>query len=150
MRDTSRFKPYNTKAISQSIKKVLSECDIDHLTDAAYKFVTLYHSFIAHYNLHGFRATYEDDVHLFCCGLLYGEGLTTGNELNHQRYITDPWFKNEYGADYCKSISETMETICSLAKQHLASTSEVTRLRQRKEELGLAQAIANKYGKKVT
>lgn len=45
--------------IVRSVKSVFAHDDIGKLTKPAYKFLYLSYSFIAHYNLHGFRFQYQ-------------------------------------------------------------------------------------------
>lgn len=46
--------------IVSSLRNVFKTGDIEKLTNSAYKFVMLSSGFIAHYNLHGFRAEYSN------------------------------------------------------------------------------------------
>lgn len=46
--------------VESSVKHVLDSRDIKFLTAAAYEFITAHMGFIAHYDLHGFRAHYAD------------------------------------------------------------------------------------------
>lgn len=48
------------KSIVNSVNKVLKTRNIEHLTKAAYKFVMLSPGFIAHYDIHGFKAAYSN------------------------------------------------------------------------------------------
>ena len=48
------------KMIANNIRKVIATANIDHLTKQSYNFLYLSSGFIAHYNLYGFRAEYEN------------------------------------------------------------------------------------------
>lgn len=54
--------PLNTKEQATLVKNIVASCkDITKLSKKAYQFVSNASGFIAHYDHHGFIATYEDE-----------------------------------------------------------------------------------------
>jgi hypothetical protein len=95
--------PRQTDLIVSSIRKVFETNDINHLTKSAYDFLHLSSGFIAHYNLHGFRAEY-DNVSLLKNRLAANYG---SNQWNNFR----PG-ENDY--DYMMQKKEIYNRICAL------------------------------------
>jgi len=48
-----------TIAVIRNFKEVIESRDIDRMNKELYHFLTLYCGFIAHYDIHGFKATYK-------------------------------------------------------------------------------------------
>ena len=55
------MKPYTEKEMQTTIKAIVTACkDISKLKDKAYKYIILMSGFIAHYDIEGFKITYEN------------------------------------------------------------------------------------------
>jgi hypothetical protein len=70
-----------TLPVIRNFRKVIEARDMSHMNKELYSFLNLYCGFIAHYNIHGFRATYAapgdfadvfirhfDEDHRYFCG----------------------------------------------------------------------------------
>lgn len=114
------WKPYNSKAIISNVNLVFKTKDINKLNGPAYKFISLYHGFIAHYNLYGFRDTYDGKLTAFAKGLLSSE---MNRDLSYnEHYATRRaagGYDDQGGALYQKSVVLTMRGIMNLAKKYL-------------------------------
>ena len=108
----------NQKFIISNVKSVFKHRDIDKLSKASYQFIITYMGFIAHYDLGGFQAIYQNlDV--------FAERLQTSEyscdldyNLHHaKRYITDTYFAKDYGKEYIESVSETIKGIVEISRQ---------------------------------
>ena len=114
MRD--KFKPYNVKALTDNYKRILRHKDINKLNKPLYNFIILYCSFIAHYDLHGFRSTYEQPQDF------YSFVKRISEVFDIDRYIRDDYFIKEYGEEYCNSQVETLNNLVELSKQFIEET----------------------------
>lgn len=139
MRDTSKFKPYNVKAITTSFRRVFEGCNIEDLSKEAYIFCTLYLGFIAHYDHSGFKATYEHDLVTFC-----KEVGSKNSEETIARYQTKR-FIDEYGKPYCDSIKEIGDVAITLARKCYPTIKEVEFHRERGEAAELVSQLKKKY-----
>lgn len=92
-----------TDLIVSSVRKVFETNDINHLTNSAYKFVSLSSGFIAHFNLYGFRDAYANV-----------------NRLKHQlaqNYNSNQWNNFRAGErdyEYMMQKKEIYNRICAL------------------------------------
>jgi len=118
------FPEAKARGIIRSVEAVFRTGDIDRLTKAAYEFIILHHGFIAHYNIGGFKATYDGRIDEFAKNLIYGEGgihayHEKGNFNEAYRQEHDSNFNEWYGAEYCKATGRTMLAICEASEKHL-------------------------------
>jgi hypothetical protein len=117
-RDRNNWPPYNVKAIVDNVKLVFRTHNMNKLNGPAYRFITLYHGFIAHYNLHGFRSNYEGMLRLFAKNLLTGEGFGYNNYHAADQHERGNW-ADQGGMLYQKSVALTMRGILDAAKVYL-------------------------------
>ena len=113
------FPESKIRSITRSVKSVLESHDMWKLTKVAYEFIILKHGFIAHYDLGGFCATYENDIDGFANNLLHGEGYGYDNLREADRQENDAQFNEWYGAEYCKGSGRTMREICTIAERFI-------------------------------
>lgn len=123
-----QFTPYRTQAILKSLKQVFEGADMRYLTNDAYKFIINYCGFIAHYSLHGFRAYYGEKLDELV------EQISTCNNDHREfdRYTRDKWFTQQYGEEYCKSITETGNQLVTLSMQYCEKLRTVQYARRRR------------------
>ena len=95
--------PRQADLIVSSIRKVFQTGDINHLSKSAYNFISLSSGFIAHYNLHGFRAEYAN-VSL----------LKNSLAANYGYNQWDNFHPGENGYDYMMQKKEIYNRICEL------------------------------------
>lgn len=120
-RDRNNWPPYNVKAIISNVKLVFKVHDINKLNGPAYHFITLYHGFIAHYDLYGFRQAYSGSLRVFARNLLTSEGYSDDphyNDMNADKHERG-WWKDQGGMLYQKSVADTMRGIIAVAKAYL-------------------------------
>ena len=93
--------------IVSSVRKVMQTGDIDNLTKQAYDFIMLGSGFIAHFNLHGFRAEYSNVEDL------------RNALLANQRYNQWSNFRpGERDYEYYMQKKEIYNQICQVCKTH--------------------------------
>jgi hypothetical protein len=117
--EAGNWAPYNTKSIVDNVKLVFKTGDINKLNGTAYKFITLHMGFIAHYDLYGFRDSYQDLNQL-------AKTLQTSeysDNSNHNlewanKCEADGDFSKWYGAAYNKSVANTIRGIVAAAREH--------------------------------
>jgi len=119
--EKGKWPPYNVRAIVNNVALVFKNRDISKLNNTAYKFISLHMGFIAHYDLYGFRSTYED-LEEFARNLQTSEGYGSGDyDYNLQqadRQETDRQFNEWYGPAYNKSIAETIRGVVAVARKY--------------------------------
>jgi len=118
------FPEAKARGIIKSVEAIFRTGNINRLTQEAYKFITLHHGFIAHYDIGGFRAVYDGIINEFAKNLIYGEGgihsyHDRGNFDEACRQEQDKDFNEWYGTEYCKATGRTMLAICEIAEKHL-------------------------------
>jgi len=124
--EPGKWMPLNSRAIIASVRRVFEEEDMALLTDQAYKHIPLHMGFIAHFNLHGFKAYYAGNLQDFARGLIQGEfcnrtevSYQQMNEVSARRFADDPQFLRDYGPTYCQSVCDASLGIIKLAKEYL-------------------------------
>jgi len=145
--EKGNWPPYNVKAITNNINLVFKSCDITKLDNIAYTFIVDQMSFIAHYDLYGFRDFYKD-LRLFAHKLQASEYSTDINYTLHKanRQKTDSDFSKWYGSLYNESIAETIYNIIDLAREHEPVIKKWFDKKQKDNELAKAKLLAKKYG----
>ena len=94
--------------IYRSFTRIFKHGDMKNLTKNAYNFIMLSSGFIAHYNIHGFRETYEDVGHF------------ASKILSNQQYNQwDNFRPGERDYEYNMQKKFIYNDICNLAKQYL-------------------------------
>jgi hypothetical protein len=136
---SKNWKPYNVKAICNSIEKCLKECSMDHFTKQAYDFVYLLSGFIAHYNHQGFCDQYNDNMTQFV------EDLKNSHSVMNPEHYMQSCFVNDYGWDYCVSERDICVRIGELVKQYDESVEATQARKDYNEEVRNAMTIAKKY-----
>lgn len=110
----TKFKPVETDSILANLREILSIEDSTLMTKETYNFLYLMSGFIAHYNLYGFIAYYQDTAKLL-------RDLGNSTDIKDpKRIIRDPFFIKAYGEAYCKSIVETFIGIKRLVEDYNA------------------------------
>lgn len=96
----------NVDGIEKSVKTVIKSGSMDKLTKDAYQFINGLSGFIAHYDIHGFKAYYQDDI-----GSFYNDLRRSADLRDFNRYVSDSFFveseQNRYyaqKADLCKRL----------------------------------------------
>jgi hypothetical protein len=119
--EPGKWMPLNSRAIIASVRRVFEEEDMGVLTDQAYKHITLHMGFIAHFDLHGFKAYYGAHLQEFARGLIRGEFYYSPemNEASARRFANDPQLVRDYGPAYCQSACDASLGIIKLAKEYL-------------------------------
>ncbi len=118
-----------------------SGCAKDRFTKALYKHLINHCSFIAHYDIHGFYATYfeegEDTVH-FLSQFDNSQGIPKSVEYGMTYWITDPDYY-DINIEMCRVASKYIPVLTKIAKH---SQVEVDTLR--------ARALLAKHGLTAT
>lgn len=122
-----------------SVERVFKTRDIENLTQTAYNTLYLMSGFIAHYNLHGFRAHYSD-----VCDLAH-DILQSSDSRDAERYVRDPWFQNEYGIVYCQSKTDVYNGLTELASKYAEQLASARNKELHDAELRLAQRLYNEH-----
>lgn len=104
MNEAGNWKALNSKAIINNIELIFKSNDITKLNKPTYNFVMNLGGFIAHYDLYGFQANYED-LRQFASDLL---DACTENDAN---YKLDSDFIKWYGKAYCQSEADAINGI---------------------------------------
>jgi hypothetical protein len=120
-RDRNNWPPYNVKAIVNNVKLVFKTRDINKLNGTAYRFITLYHGFIAHYDLGGFRNTYQGLLTQLAKNLLTSEGYSSDMNYNYKaarQHLLGHW-ADQGGMAYQKSVGDAMLGIIAVADNYL-------------------------------
>ena len=144
---TQQYKAYRVQQLVGNIELVLKRCDIRHLSQPAYKFITLHMGFIAHYNLHGFQEHYTD-LRTFCWKLKTSEYSTDENhtlKLANQ-YEVDPFFRQQYGQAYVRSIAQTIRGIVAVVRRLEPTSTEVFDRFEKAQRLITVGETLKRYG----
>jgi len=133
-------KLWNIPTMERSISAVFKNNDINELDKYTYDFLWQHMWFIAHYDLSGFRACYED-VDEFRMRLQSGESSAN---LNHnvewaKQYESDALYSNNSSPEYVKNVAEGIRAIIHVAKVSgyqppLLSALDVTLARKKKHQ----------------
>ena len=119
-------KPLNVKYINSNIKSVFEKKNIGLLTKATYNHIHLHMGFIAHYNLEGFKCTYEN-LEQFAHKLLTSEMHNDLHQTLRQHakyYINDGYFADQYGQDVAQSWHDATVSIRKQAINYLRNNSK--------------------------
>ena len=110
--EKGNWQAVKTNSILKSAERIFKHNDINFLTNEAYKFIMNLSGFIAHYDLHGFRATYADVREL-------------RDQLDNEFFLSDAKrdendgdFKKWYGDTYNKSVAETKRGLVALTREY--------------------------------
>jgi hypothetical protein len=123
------------KRIVNNVRKVFLTKSIDALNKQAYRFITLRMGFIAHYDLYGFRATYED---------LRDFALTLQtSEYSRDR---DYQLRGRYTANMVFSDAEVVREIVRIAEVFEPEMVEHFGAIDREHEVATLKALATKHG----
>jgi hypothetical protein len=114
-------------------------CPREHFTKDLYHHLTLHCSFIAHYDIHGFYATYfesgDDTIH-FLSQFDNRKGIPRSIEYGMTYWITDP--------DYY-DINIAM---CQVAQKYLDTLIAAAKASQRETDIARARSLLTKHGLK--
>ena len=108
---------HNVSAIVSNVKLVFKSGDINKLNGTAYRFIITHMGFIAHYDLYGFRDTYQD-LNQFAKALQTSE-YSESYDYNPRRADEVGAQTDEYGPGYNKSVSDTIRGIIAIAQDYL-------------------------------
>ena len=93
MSQITRWKPLNTRAIINNLKKIFETKDIGLLTKPTYNFLYLTSGFIAHYDKHGFQCHYRNVDDLI-------RDLKSSNDIERPQYYLSSFFQNDDHSKY--------------------------------------------------
>ncbi|PIU51043.1 hypothetical protein COS91_06585 [Candidatus Desantisbacteria bacterium CG07_land_8_20_14_0_80_39_15] len=134
--------------IVNSVRRVLENRNIEHLTKQAYEFIILYMGFIAHYNRQGFQDSYTD-LRDFVERLQTSE---YSNDPDHNLKWADELERRERDGDtgdQGKDKADIIREIVKLVRQYQNDINAEFAELQRQTELKEAHRLAGKYGFKV-
>jgi hypothetical protein len=139
--------PYDVKAIVNNVKSVFQSEDIGKLNRPTYEFIIQHMGFIAHYDLSGFQATYQD-LRVFLKKLQTSEYSQdeTHNLRQAYRQETDNDFKSWYGEVYNRSIAVAIRGIIKITETYGSKIYLAFGKKEEYAELTFAKELANKYG----
>lgn len=123
--------------IVSNVKSVFKNADINKLRPEAYHFITLHMGFIAHYDIHGFRAEYAD-LRDFAANL-------QSSEMSGSRDYNDNWAAELVRRGEHETAA-TIRAIVALARGEGQRIAPLFAQRQRDREVAVAEKIASKYG----
>ncbi|GIK43876.1 MAG: hypothetical protein BroJett011_77090 [Chloroflexota bacterium] len=143
MQQHGTWKPYNVKALVRNVELVFKSGSIERLNEPTYKFITLHMGFIAHYNLHGFQAVYQD-LRDFCQKLQMSEYSYNRDDtlMRAIRYEQ----RTEYGEAYNKSIAQAIRGVVEVARTSEQAITASFGQQEKERELAVAKSILTKYG----
>jgi hypothetical protein len=95
------MKEWNKESIISNINKIFRTGDINYLSKQTYHFLITYTGFIAHYDINGFKSTYQD-VDRFAMSIARNYNVVYANTLKKEGKIE----------------GEILSDICTLAKEH--------------------------------
>ena len=106
------WKPLNTRAIINNLKRIFKTRNIDLLTKPTYKFLYLTSGFIAHMDINGFKCVYSNVYDLI-------EQLKKSDDIKHPNYYLGGFFqKEEHSRDYYTSKTETYLQLKELLEKY--------------------------------
>lgn len=135
-----KWAPIKTQAILKNVESVFKSANIGLLSLNAYTAIHTMSGFIAHYDIGGFRAEYQDIRDLI------NNLLRSGDTQDPGRYTRDTWFVNEYGLPYCQSKVDLYTGLRELAIRYQPSIEMHFKLVQSQEELQKAAVLAERNG----
>jgi len=125
------------KVLKQWETFLRNDCTKDHFTKLLYHHLIQHCSFIAHYDLHGFYATYfeegEDKIR-FLSQFDNSNGIPKSVEYHMTYWITDE--------DYC-DINIAM---CQVAAKYITQLIAAARQKQREVDITRAKLLLAKHG----
>jgi hypothetical protein len=145
------MKPINVKSTLANIELVLKTCDISKLNATGYNFLYLMSGFIAHYDINGFKAYYEDVEQLL------NDIADSYDFKNAERYIADGFFSKGKDQAYYQSKNDVLIGLRELKNKYSVNVQKATNekqstkwdllqecVRRAETDLDLRQQLVNK------
>ncbi|MCI0560208.1 MAG: hypothetical protein MN733_17105 [Nitrososphaera sp.] len=143
MPPSNTWKPYNVQAIIRNVELVFKTSSIEKLNQPTYKFITLHMGFIAHYDLYGFQAHYQD-LRDFCAKLQTSE--YSRDEDYNLREADRYEHRQEFGAAYNHSISQAIRGLVAVARKYAGKINAIFAQLEMERDLTQVKRILVKYG----
>jgi hypothetical protein len=154
---------YNGQGVVEDFRRLLESGDMGKLTPRLYDFLTMSGGFIAHFNLEGFRGTYDGKL----SDLLDGEMTSfTGHDPRQSPYRARlagqeeklygggaPWQSphlEDSGYKDGLSAADVMAEVCAVACEMKEKVNQREQAAQRSERIQAMRAIAEAEGFTVT
>ena len=127
------------KAVLRNIADVLANQDMGRLQKAAYTFLITHCGFIAHYDLNGFKAVYQEYLDAFV------------EEFLNAHYGWDQYLNNPKSFLYDVSyrgvmLHEVVRDLLALFKRYKDQTRTVAEARRRAEKMATLNRLAGELG----
>jgi hypothetical protein len=136
-------KPYHVKALVHNIEWVLQLGDIRKLNKPTYQFITLHMGFIAHYNLSGFQAEYQD-LRAFC------RRLQTSEYSDHKDYTLEWADRYEKRLSrhtaYYSSVAAAIRRIVAVARRYEKRIATDFGRLERTKDIAQAARLLTRHG----
>lgn len=138
-----KLEPINSKALLKNFERVLKTKDIWNLNGTTYKEIMLLSGLIAHTDLGGFKRAYWD------LRSLVRDISCSPDVIQHDRYVKDSFFPNEYGMEYCASKAALCKGLGEITKKYEKEIKEHFAEKDKIYELNMAKKLAEKHGYKL-
>ena len=121
----------NRKSISKlqvvrNFRKVIEVRDINFMNKELYQFLNLYCSFIAHYNINGFKATYSQPKD-------FADVFIRHFDVDHKYYSASYPYQSETYKETWFSKAEIKQEFCRIVDEHKYAIGKWAEKRQRDE-----------------
>ena len=139
-----------SRLIELNIRRVFETADIEALSQSAYHLITQHMGFIAHYDLSGFKGSYDDLRH-FAARLQTSEyyyddpawdrNLDWADELD-RRYTADPTSR---GGGQPPTVTATIRAIVRVAREYMPRIEEVFTAREKAQDMETIRRLSAKW-----
>lgn len=124
--DKSNGKPISNLPVVRNFRKVIEARDINLMKKELYQFLNLYCSFIAHYNIDGFKATYSRPKD-------FAEVFIRHFDGDHKYYSAVYPYQSEPYKETGFSKAEIKREFCRIADEHKDAIGKWADNRQKDE-----------------
>lgn len=138
-RSKKRMKSVNDLPVVKNFRQVIETRNVEHIKNELYAFLHLYCSFIALYNISGFRATYrrhQDFANAFICHFEKDHPYFSGIYACHEEPYNDTGFTK---ADIKRAFYRIVE-------QHKDAIIEWSQREKRNERYALYLELKKEFG----
>ncbi|HUU39965.1 MAG TPA: hypothetical protein VMW42_03395 [Desulfatiglandales bacterium] len=122
----SNRKSISSLPVVRNFRKVIEARDINFMNNELYQFLNLYCSFIAHYNINGFKATYSHPTD-------FAEVFIRHFDGDHKYYSASYPYQSEIYKETWSSKAEIKQEFCRIVDEHKYAIGKWAEKRQRDE-----------------
>ena len=139
---SSEKKPISKLPVVRNFRQVIEARDINFMNKELYQFLNLYCSFIAHYNINGFKATYAQPKD-------FAEVFIRHFDGDHKYYSAVYPYQSEAYKETGFSKAEIKREFCCIVDEHKDAIGTWAENRQRDQRYAIYLNLKNEFGKET-